>query len=169
MLTREERVTNGGSKVLYEVLKVKYTFYAEDGTSVSAVVVGEAMDSGDKVSNKCMSVAYKYACFQVLSIPTEETTADPDDTNESLAPAPRQDKPKSKPAEPDKTAQDANGAPAEGNTEERQPFPPESYKCAVCGKVITEKLFRQTLNKYGTPLCSAECKEHLVKTGDLLS
>lgn len=86
ILTREERVTNSGSKVLYEVLKVKYTFYAEDGTSISAVVVGEAMDSGDKVSNKCMSVAYKYACFQLLSIPTEETTADPDDSNEQLKP-----------------------------------------------------------------------------------
>lgn len=45
------------------------------------------MDSGDKVSNKCMSVAYKYACFQILSIPTEETCADPDDTNEPLKPA----------------------------------------------------------------------------------
>lgn len=86
ILTREERSTNSGNKVLYEVLKVKYTFFAEDGTSVSAVVVGEAMDSGDKVSNKCMSVAYKYACFQLLSIPTEETMADPDDSNEQLKP-----------------------------------------------------------------------------------
>ena len=63
ILSREERATNNGNKVLYEVLKIKYTFYAEDGTSLSAIVVGEAMDSGDKVSNKCMSVAYKYACF----------------------------------------------------------------------------------------------------------
>lgn len=87
ILAREERATNSGSKVLYEVLKVKYSFFAEDGTSVAAVVVGEAMDSGDKVSNKCMSVAYKYACFQLLSIPTEETCADPDDNNEQLTPA----------------------------------------------------------------------------------
>lgn len=86
VLLREERTTNKGNKLLYQVLKVKYTFYAEDGTNVSAIVVGEAMDSGDKVSNKCMSVAYKYACFQILSIPTEETTQDPDDTNEPLPP-----------------------------------------------------------------------------------
>lgn len=33
-----------------------------------------------------MSVAYKYACFQLLSIPTEETMADPDDSNEQLKP-----------------------------------------------------------------------------------
>lgn len=86
VLLRDERTTNKGNKVLYQVLKVKYTFYAEDGTNIAAIVVGEAMDSGDKVSNKCMSVAYKYACFQILSIPTEETTQDPDDTNESLPP-----------------------------------------------------------------------------------
>ena len=84
ILFREERATNSGKKVLYEVMRVKYVFYAEDGTNVSAVVVGEAMDSGDKASNKCMSVAYKYACFQILSIPTEETTGDPDDENESF-------------------------------------------------------------------------------------
>lgn len=86
IMHREERVLSSGSKVLYEVLKIKYTFYAEDGTSLAAVVVGEAMDSGDKVSNKCMSVAYKYACFQMLSIPTEETTQDPDDSAEDIKP-----------------------------------------------------------------------------------
>lgn len=86
VLSRETRETKNGAAMLYQVLKVRYVFYAEDGTSVSAIVVGEAMDSGDKVSNKCMSVAYKYACFQILSIPTEETTQDPDDENEALKP-----------------------------------------------------------------------------------
>lgn len=86
IMEREIRKTQKGGEVLYQVLKVKYSFFAEDGTSISATVIGEAMDSGDKVSNKCMSVAYKYACFQMLSIPTEDTCADPDNTNESLAP-----------------------------------------------------------------------------------
>lgn len=89
VLAREARETKNGGNMLYQVLKVKYTFYAEDGSNVSAVVVGEAMDGGDKASNKCMSVAYKYACFQILSIPTEETTADPDEENEAFAPASR--------------------------------------------------------------------------------
>lgn len=89
VLARETRETKNGGNMLYQVLKVKYTFYAEDGSNVSAVVVGEAMDSGDKASNKCMSVAYKYACFQILSIPTEETAADPDEENEAFAPAAR--------------------------------------------------------------------------------
>ena len=35
------------------------------------------MDSGDKATNKAMSIAFKYACFQVFCIPTEEM-ADPD-------------------------------------------------------------------------------------------
>lgn len=58
-------------------MKVKYTFYAEDGTSVTATVTGEGMDSGDKSLNKAMSIAFKYACFQVFCIPTEEMV-DPD-------------------------------------------------------------------------------------------
>jgi hypothetical protein len=68
----EERKTNKGSALIYRVLRVRYTFFAEDGTSVAAVVVGEGMDSGDKASNKAMSVAHKYALLQVLCIPTEE-------------------------------------------------------------------------------------------------
>lgn len=85
VLSREWKTTKTGSSVVYQTAKVKYTFYAEDGSSVSAIVLGEAMDSGDKASNKCMSVAYKYACFQILSIPTEETTEDPDDDAEAFA------------------------------------------------------------------------------------
>lgn len=75
------------------------------------------------------------------------------------------------PAETPKTAQDANNEATEVNGEaaEEYEFPPESYKCAVCGKIITKKLFEQSLKKYGTPLCSAECKETVVKAGELLS
>lgn len=85
VLNREWKTTKTGNSVVYQTAKVKYTFYAEDGSSVSATVLGEAMDSGDKASNKCMSVAFKYACFQILSIPTEETAADPDDETEAFA------------------------------------------------------------------------------------
>lgn len=75
--TREERTTKSGGQLLYSILKIKFTFYADDGTNVSATVVGEGMDSADKASNKAMSVAFKYACFQVFCIPTEEMV-DPD-------------------------------------------------------------------------------------------
>lgn len=74
---REERQTAKGGNLIYSICTVKYTFYAEDGSSVSATVIGEGMDSGDKATNKAMSIAFKYACFQVFCIPTEEMK-DPD-------------------------------------------------------------------------------------------
>ena len=74
---REERHTAKGGNLIYSICTVKYTFYAEDGSSVSATVIGEGMDSGDKATNKAMSIAFKYACFQVFCIPTEEMK-DPD-------------------------------------------------------------------------------------------
>lgn len=75
--TREERTNSKGTTLLYSICKVKYTFYAEDGSNISAVVIGEGMDTGDKATNKAMSIAFKYACFQVFCIPTEEMV-DPD-------------------------------------------------------------------------------------------
>ena len=74
---REERQTNRGGNLIYSVCTVRDTFYAKDGSSVQCVVVGEGMDSGDKATNKAMSIAFKYACFQVFCIPTEEMK-DPD-------------------------------------------------------------------------------------------
>ena len=82
---RTERQTQKGGVLFYTRLKVKYTFYADDGSSVEAVVIGEAMDSGDKATNKAMSIAYKYACFQVFCIPTEEMQ-DPDAECHDVAP-----------------------------------------------------------------------------------
>lgn len=77
--TREERTNSKGTLLIYSVCKIKYTFYAEDGSSVTAVVIGEGMDTGDKATNKAMSIAFKYACFQVFCIPTEEMRdSDPD-------------------------------------------------------------------------------------------
>lgn len=75
--TREERQTKSGNNLIYSVCRIRYTFYAQDGSSISAVVIGEGMDSGDKATNKAMSIAFKYACFQVFCIPTEEMV-DPD-------------------------------------------------------------------------------------------
>lgn len=75
--TREERQTSKGATLIYSICKIKYTFYAEDGSNIEAIVVGEGMDSGDKATNKAMAIAMKYAMFQVFCIPTEEMK-DPD-------------------------------------------------------------------------------------------
>lgn len=70
--TREERQSKSGGNLIYTVLKVKYIFFADDGSTFESVVTGEAMDSGDKSSNKAMSAALKYVLLQVFCIPTEE-------------------------------------------------------------------------------------------------
>ena len=61
-------------------MKIKFTFYAKDGSFFESVVIGEAMDSGDKASNKALSIGLKYALLQVFCIPTEDDK-DPDSTS----------------------------------------------------------------------------------------
>jgi len=73
----EERKTQRGGNLIYRILKIKYTFYAEDGSNVESIVIGEGMDSGDKASNKAMSIADKYCLLQAFKIPTEDM-AEPD-------------------------------------------------------------------------------------------
>ena len=92
--SREERTTKSGGALIYSVCRIKYTFYAEDGSSIEAVTVGEGMDSGDKATNKAMAIAFKYACFQVFCIPTEEMK-DPDEETQDPA------KPQFNPATPE--------------------------------------------------------------------
>lgn len=87
--SREERTTKNGGALIYSVCRIKYTFFAEDGSHIEAITVGEGMDSGDKATNKAMAIAYKYACFQVFCIPTEEIKDPDDETPEPVAPAPQ--------------------------------------------------------------------------------
>lgn len=86
----EERTSKHGSALIYRVLKIKYTFFASDGSSVESIVIGEGMDTGDKASNKAMAVAHKYAIMQILSIPTNDEK-DPETQDHEVVPkaAPR--------------------------------------------------------------------------------
>lgn len=43
------------------------------------------------------------------------------------------------------------------------PFPPEEYKCSICGEVIEKSLFDGSIKKYGAPLCSKKCLEIMRK------
>lgn len=96
---REERATTTGGTLKYSLLTVKYTVYAPDGSTVSATVIGEGMDSGDKASNKALSVAFKYAMFQLFCIPTEEFV-DPDaETPPENKPVKEPEKKQAKPIE----------------------------------------------------------------------
>lgn len=91
---REERTStkswNGETKtttLLYSIITVRYTVYAPDGSSIPIVVIGEGMDSGDKATNKAMSIAMKYAMFQLFMIPTE--AVDPDSECHNVDPKPQ--------------------------------------------------------------------------------
>lgn len=86
----EERTTRSGSNLIYRILRIKYTFYSEDGTSLDAVVIGEGMDSGDKASNKAMAVAHKYALLQALQVPTDDMVDPDSETPEQSSPKGKQ-------------------------------------------------------------------------------
>ena len=74
MLSRvcEERQSKSGSALFYVTVEAEFDLVsAEDGSKHTAKTFGEAMDSGDKATNKAMSAAYKYMAFQTFAIPTE--------------------------------------------------------------------------------------------------
>ena len=82
-----ERTNKSGTALFYVTLTVEFDFVAaEDGSKHTVITVGEAMDSGDKASNKAMSAAYKYAAFQTFCIPTEGDN-DADSTTHEVAAA----------------------------------------------------------------------------------
>ncbi len=74
VLSRElvERTSQKGGALFYVTIEAEFDFVsAKDGSKHTVKTYGEAMDSGDKATNKAMSAAYKYAAFQAFSIPTE--------------------------------------------------------------------------------------------------
>ncbi len=78
---RELMPTKSGGSMASVRLLVEHTFYAADGSSVICTTLGEAMDSGDKASNKAMSAALKYALTETLMIPTYEVDRDTEDAS----------------------------------------------------------------------------------------
>jgi hypothetical protein len=73
VLNREsvERQSKAGGALFYITVEVEFDLVAADGSKHTIKTFGEAMDSGDKATNKAMSAAYKYACMQSFCIPTE--------------------------------------------------------------------------------------------------
>lgn len=88
MLTRscEERQSKAGGALFYVTVEAEFDFVsAEDGSKTTARTFGEAMDSGDKATNKAMSAAYKYAAFQTFAIPTSGQPDTDSETHEVAA------------------------------------------------------------------------------------
>jgi hypothetical protein len=97
-----DRESRGGGKLFHALLKIDYDFICEsDGSTVLVgPIYGEAMDSGDKATNKAMAVAYKYACVQTFCIPI--TGDDPDAATHEIAgaQAPQRDTTRGEPKPP---------------------------------------------------------------------
>lgn len=108
--TRTTGKTSRGGDMFYTRLKINFGFYAEDGSHVDAVVIGEAMDTGDKASNKALSIGLKYAMLQVFCIPTEDEK-DPDAVSPQPAAGTMQQQPQQK-----KTAAKFDFEPKGGET-----------------------------------------------------
>lgn len=97
--TCDERVSGNNKAVFYVTVEAEFDLVcAEDGSKHTIKTFGEAMDSGDKATNKAMSAAYKYACFQAFAIPTEGDNDADAHTHEVHAKA-QQAKPKNKTTE----------------------------------------------------------------------
>ena len=90
MLTRTvtEREARSGGVLFSVVVEAEFDFVAaEDGSKHTVRTFGEAMDSGDKATNKAMSIAYKYAAFLAFCIPIEGMAADADETVHDVKPS----------------------------------------------------------------------------------
>ncbi len=89
MLSREltERQSRNGGVLFSVVVDSEFDFVAvEDGSKHTVKTYGEAMDSGDKATNKAMSIAYKYAAFLAFCIPVEGMGADADTVVHDVVP-----------------------------------------------------------------------------------
>lgn len=84
----EQRQTKSGSGMNVVHLRVRFTFYAADGSSFSCETWGEGQDSGDKATGKAHSMAYKSALLQAFHIPTDDLP-DADTDSTEAAPAPQ--------------------------------------------------------------------------------
>jgi hypothetical protein len=75
--TRSREVNAKGTVLFYVSADVEFDLVSVvDGSKHTARFSGEAMDSGDKATNKAMSAAYKYMALQTFCIPVEGVAID---------------------------------------------------------------------------------------------
>jgi hypothetical protein len=160
--TREEKTNKNGTLLFYVRLGITYRFFTTDGSSIETKVIGEAMDSGDKATNKAMSIAYKYACFQVFCIPTEEMR-DPDaETHEPVQKAGNQKDKSTKEKADNKKTGEAN---AKIQPSKAPPIPTEEQMANVANQVINAtkvSVIRKELERTGVSE-AAICKRYEIE------
>lgn len=85
-----ERTSSKGNALFYTTVDGEFDFVSShDGSKHPVTIIGEAMDSGDKGTNKAMSAAYKYACLQAFCIPTEAESVDSESDTHEVKPEPK--------------------------------------------------------------------------------
>jgi len=110
-----ERQTKTGGVLFYTTVECEFHFIsATDGSKHVAKTFGEAMDSGDKSTNKAMSAAYKYAAFQTFCIPVDVADADTETHKDIL---PKEAKKTTITAPVEEVPPQSNVASQEANTE----------------------------------------------------
>lgn len=77
-VARSTSATKSGGTVNNVYVTVRYDFLGPAGDSLSATVVAESFDAGDKGTAKAMSVAFRTVLLQALCLPTDDP--DPDTT-----------------------------------------------------------------------------------------
>lgn len=160
--TREHRTTTSGGQLNYSLLKMRFSFFAPDGSHVDAITLGEGMDSGDKASNKAMAIAYKYALFQVFCIPTEDMDdPDADTPPESRAPKATAKAEKPKPADPSKTGEKPESKPKASNPAPRPADPPKTGEKPESPLAAFMRAHDLTTEKF------AKCRQALIDGGKI--
>lgn len=83
-----ERTNAKGTALFYVTVTMEFDFvYAADGSKHTVgPFYGEAMDSGDKATNKAMSAAYKYCVMQAFAVPVEGQAIDSEADSHEVAP-----------------------------------------------------------------------------------
>lgn len=88
------RQTRGGGSLWTEHHRVRYVFWAADGSHVDAEVWGEGTDSADKATAKAYTSAFKTLLIQAFQIPTADAE-DADRAAEESTPPPKEERPMS--------------------------------------------------------------------------
>ena len=68
-VSRDTGKTASGKEMHITVVRVEYTFYADDGSSIVVETPGEGADFSDKATAKAMTMAHKTAITQLFALP----------------------------------------------------------------------------------------------------
>jgi len=149
-----ERYENANKKIVTDAqVEIEYTWYAEDGSSLSNTAVGEARDFADKATAKAMSVAFRTHLLQLLALPTDERDPDSESLEVTVGDNGRA-KPGSKPAQATQAATAPTG-PSLGDFQAtiRQIISNDEVVNEKTGAVVdTSKITALKLNEMGTKL-----------------